>query len=187
MAKDLDATGSALSPQTEIILNSIADGVFTVDLGWRITFFNRAAERITGIPAPEAVGRPCCEVFRANICESTCALKSTMETRKPVVNKPAMIFRADGKETPISVSTALLKDKSGRIIGGVETFRDLSLVETLRKEIDRQYRFQDIISKSPAMKRLFSILPEVAQSESTVLIQGESGTGKELFAAPFTA
>ena len=180
MAKDSDPRESTLSPQTEIILNSIADGVFTVDPEWRITFFNRAAEKITGVSASEAIGRPCCEVFRANICESTCALKSTLETKKPVVNKPVVILRADGKETPISVSTALLKDKSGRIIGGVETFRDLSLVETLRKEIDRQYRFQDIISKSPAMRELFSILPEVAQSESTVLIEGESGTGKEL-------
>ena len=122
MAKDLEVRDSVLSPQTEVILNSIADGVFTVDLGWRVTFFNRAAEKITGIPASEAIGRPCCEVFRADICESTCALKSTMETRKPVVNKPVVIFRADGKEMPISVSTALLKDPSGRIIGGVETF-----------------------------------------------------------------
>ena len=180
MAKDSEARESTLSPQTEIILNSIADGVFTVDPEWRITFFNRAAEKITGVSASEAIGRPCCEVFRASICESTCALKFTMETKKPVIDKPVVILRADGKEIPISVSTALLQDKSGRIIGGVETFRDLSLVETLRKEIDRQYRFQDIISKSPAMRGLFSILPEVAQSESTVLIQGESGTGKEL-------
>ncbi|MGP0046325.1 MAG: sigma-54 interaction domain-containing protein, partial [Syntrophobacteraceae bacterium] len=180
MAQDSDVCKSTLSQQTEIILNSVADGVFTVDPEWRITFFNRAAEKITGVTASEAIGRLCCEVFRANICESTCALKSTMETKKPVVNKPVVILRADGKEIPISVSTAMLKDGSGRIIGGVETFRDLSLVETLRKEIDRQYGFHDIISKSPAMRRLFSILPEVAQSESTVLIQGESGTGKEL-------
>ena len=171
---------SSLSPQTEIILNSIADGVFTVDPEWRITSFNRAAEKITGITASEAIGRPCCEVFRANICESTCALKSTMETKKPVVNKQVAIFRADGKEIPISVSTALLKDKAGGIIGGVETFRDLSLVETLRRELHRQYSFQDIISKSRIMRRLLSIVPEVAQSESTVLIQGQSGTGKEL-------
>ena len=169
-----------LSPHTEIILNSIADGVFTIDLTWHVTSFNRAAEEITGVSAAEAIGRPCCEVFRANVCESTCVLKHTLETRKPVINKPVAILRADGKEIPISVSTALLKDESGQIIGGVETFRDLSLVETLRKEIGRQYRFQDIISKSPAMQELFSILPEVAQSESSVLIQGESGTGKEL-------
>jgi sigma-54 dependent transcriptional regulator, acetoin dehydrogenase operon transcriptional activator AcoR len=170
-----------LSPQTEIILNSIADGVFTVDPEWRITSFNRAAEEILGIPAAEAVGRPCCEVFRANVCETTCVLKYTLQSGKRVVNKPIAILRADGKEIPISVSTALLKDESGTIIGGVETFRDLSLVETLRKEIDRRYRFGDIVSKSPAMLKLFAILPEVAQSESTVLIQGESGTGKELF------
>jgi PAS domain S-box-containing protein len=175
-----DLPVSTLSPQTEIILNSIADGVFTVDLDWRVTFFNHAAEKITGIPASEAIGRPCCEVFRANICESTCALKSTLETKKPIVNMPVVIFRADGREIPISVSTALLLDEAGRIIGGVETFRALSLGETLRKKIYRQYRFQDIISKSPAMRKIFSILPEVAQSESTVLIQGPSGTGKEL-------
>jgi len=169
-----------LSPQTQIILNSIADGVFTVDLSWRITFFNKAAEEITGIAAAEAVGRPCCEVFRANVCESTCVLRHTMETLKPVVDKPIAILHADGRELPISISTALLRDEDGRIIGGVETFRDLTLVETLRKEIDRRYRFQDIISRSPLMQRIFSILPDVAQSDSTVLIQGESGTGKEL-------
>lgn len=169
-----------LSPQTEIILDSIADGVFTVDLEWRITSFNRAAEEITGVPEAEALGRPCCEVFRANVCETTCVLRHTLETGKPVINKPIAILTADGKEVPISVSTALLKDEAGEVIGGVETFRDLSLVESLRKEIDRQYRFGDIISKSPAMQKLLSILPEVALSESTVLIQGESGTGKEL-------
>jgi len=169
-----------LSPQTQIILNSIADGVFTVDLSWRITFFNKAAEEITGIAAAEAVGRPCCEVFRANVCESTCVLRHTVETLKPVVDKPIAILHADGRELPISISTALLRDEDGRIIGGVETFRDLTLVETLRKEIDRRYRFQDIISRSLLMQRIFSILPDVAQSDSTVLIQGESGTGKEL-------
>ncbi|NLI80960.1 MAG: sigma 54-interacting transcriptional regulator [Deltaproteobacteria bacterium] len=169
-----------LSQGTQTILNSIADGVFTVDLDWRITFFNRAAEKITGISAEEALGRPCCEVFRANVCETTCVLRHTMQTLKPVINKPISIMRADGREIPISVSTALLEDADRKIIGGVETFRDLSLVESLRREIDRQYRFQDIISRSPLMRKIFAILPDVAQSESTVLIQGESGTGKEL-------
>lgn len=171
---------SEISPQNQIILNSVADGVFTVDLEWRITFFNRAAERITGISMKEALGRPCCEVFRANVCQSTCVLNYTLETGNPVVNKPIVILRADGKEIPISISTALLKNDAGEVIGGVETFRDLSLEETLRKELKGQYQFQDIISRSPLMRRIFSILPHVAESESTVLIQGESGTGKEL-------
>lgn len=170
------------SPQTEIILNSIADGVFTVDLDWRVTSFNRAAEEITGIPAAEALGRPCCEVFRANVCDSACVLRHTLESGRPVVNQPIAILRADGREIPISVSTALLRNEAGEIIGGAETFRDLSLVEELRKEIQRRYRLGDIISKSPRMQEIFTLLPEVARSDSTVLIEGESGTGKELAA-----
>jgi PAS domain S-box-containing protein len=156
--------------------------VFTVDLDWHITSFNRAAEEITGISAAEALGRPCCEVFRANVCETACVLRHTLETGKPVISQPIAILRTNGKEIPISVSTALLKDDAGEVIGGVETFRDLSLVEELRREIHRQYRLGDIVSKSPRMQKIFAILPELARSNSTVLIQGESGTGKELVA-----
>jgi PAS domain S-box-containing protein len=173
---------SHLTPQTEIILNSIADGVFTVDLDWRVTFFNQAAEKITGVPAAEALGRPCCEVFRANVCEAACMLRHTLENGKPVVNQTIAILRADGKEIPISISTALLKDESGEVIGGVETFRDLSLVAELRRELHQQYRLGDIISKSAAMRKIFALLPDIARSESIVLIEGNSGTGKELVA-----
>lgn len=164
------------------ILDSIADGVFTVDTDFRITFFNKAAERITGIPSEEAVGKPCCEVFRANICETACALRHTMETGQVVMDQTVAILNADHREVPISISTALLKDEAGNTVGGVETFRDLTDVETLRREIHKKYRFGDILSKAPAMQRLFAILPQIAQSESTVLIQGESGTGKEVLA-----
>jgi PAS domain S-box-containing protein len=153
-----------------------------VDLDWFVTSFNRAAEEITGISAAEALGRPCCEVFRANVCDSACVLRHTLETGQPVVNQSIAILRADGKEIPISVSTALLKNEAGEIIGGAETFRDLSLVEELRKEIQRRYRLGDIISKSPLMQKIFALLPEVARTDSTVLIEGESGTGKELVA-----
>ncbi|MBW1991820.1 MAG: sigma 54-interacting transcriptional regulator [Deltaproteobacteria bacterium] len=173
---------SHLTPQSEIILNSIADGVFTVDRDWRVTFFNQAAETITGVPAAEALGRPCYEVFRANVCESACVLRHTLETGKPVVDQAIAILRADGREIPISVSTALLRNEKGEIIGGVETFRDLSLVVELRREIERQYRLGDIISKSPQMQKILALLPEIARSDSTVLIEGESGTGKELVA-----
>lgn len=171
-----------LPAQNTIILDSIADGVFTVDPEWRITYFNRAAQEITGVPVAEALGRFCCDVFRAKVCESTCIMGLTMETGESVINRPVNILRADGKEIPISVSTAILKDEAGRIIGAVETFRDLSLVEELRREIRRQYHLGDIISKSPLMQKIFDLLPNIARTDSTVLVQGESGTGKELVA-----
>jgi len=119
----------------QVILDSVADGVFTVDLEWRITSFNAAAERITGVKREEALGRRCCDVFRASICETECALKGTYRAGCPVVNKAVYILNADGERIPISVSAAVLRDERGRVIGGMETFRDLSQVEELRKEL----------------------------------------------------
>jgi PAS domain S-box-containing protein len=166
----------------DVILDSIADGVFTVDESWRITSFNAAAERITGVPRDEALGQRCCDVFRASICEGHCALKETLATGKPLVGQAIYIIDAEGRRVPISISTALLRDAGGKMIGGVETFRDLSTVEELRKELHAQYSFRDILGRSRAMRKLFELLPRIAESTSTVLISGDSGTGKELFA-----
>ncbi|HHW43414.1 MAG TPA: sigma 54-interacting transcriptional regulator [Desulfotomaculum sp.] len=167
---------------TPIILDSISDGVFTVDPGWRITFFNRAAEEITGVTREEAVGRFCWEVFRSSICERECALKQTLKTGNPVVNKAVYIVNADGRRLPISISTGVLRDRRGKMLGGVETFRDLSQVEELRKELYGRHTFMDIISRNPRMQQIFTILPDIARSDSTVLIQGPTGSGKELLA-----
>ena len=164
------------------ILDSINEGVFTVDPDWRITTFNRAAERITGVQRQDAIGRHCCDVFRASICERACALKGTLATGKPIVNATAHITSAAGERIPVRISTAMLKDASGAVTGGVETFQDLSRVEQLRKELESRYTFEDIVGRSPAMRGLFEILPQIAESSSTVLIEGASGTGKELFA-----
>jgi PAS domain S-box-containing protein len=164
------------------LLDSVPDGVFTVDADWRITFFNRAAAQITGIRRQEAVGRRCCDVFRASICETACALKQTLATHRPVANKVVYIVNARGERIPISVSTAALKDARGKTIGGVESFRDLRLVNELRREAEQQDSFSDIIGRSATMRQLFDLLPPVAESDSTVLVEGPSGTGKELFA-----
>jgi PAS domain S-box-containing protein len=175
-------TDHARKDAQSIILDSINDGVFTVDRQWRISSFNRAAERITSVLRRQAIGRACCEVFRANICESACALRETLSTGRPVLNRTIYILDVHGNRVPISISTAVFKDEQGNVIGGVETFRDLSLVEDLRKELEGKYTFADIVGRSPAMQRIFQILPQIARSESTVLIEGASGTGKELFA-----
>jgi PAS domain S-box-containing protein len=167
---------------TESILESISDGVFTVDGQWRVTSFNRAAEQITSVSREEALSQRCSDVFRASMCETDCALRHTLETGETVVNRAAFIIDAQGKRIPISVSTALLRDETGKVVGGAETFRDLSLIEELRRKIEKRFQVGDIISRSSAMRQLLEVLPRIAESESTVLIQGETGTGKELVA-----
>jgi len=164
------------------LLDSVPDGVFAVDPEWRITSFNKAAERITGVRRQDAMGRRCCDVFRASICEGACALKQTLATHQPLVNKVVYIVSATGERVPISISTAILKDARGRVIGGVESFRDLRVVEELRRQAQQQDSFSDIIGRSALMRDLFDLVSVVAASDSTVLIQGASGTGKELVA-----
>ena len=174
--KNLDIT------LTEAILESISDGVFTVDADWKITSFNRAAEEITGIDRNEAMGQLCSEVFRSSLCEGSCALRQTMENGKPLVNRPCFIINAAGHRIPISISTAVLRDENGLTIGGAETFRDLSEVEALRQELSERCRVGDLVSRSSSMRKIFDLLPTIAPSDSTVLINGETGTGKELLA-----
>ncbi len=174
---------AALQQQTrDVILDSIVDGVFTVDSNWRITSFNRAAEEITGVPSDAAVGQRCCDVFHASICEHQCALKEALRTGQPVTCKPIYIVKADGERISVSISATTLKDQAGRIIGGVETFRDLSAIEQLRKQLHDKYTFADIVARSAAMRRILDVLPQLAESDSTILIEGPSGTGKELVA-----
>ncbi len=171
-----------ITHDTEAILESISDGVFTVDEEWRIQSFNRAAEEITGITRDEAIGRLCSEVFKSSMCEAECALRHTMKTKKPLINKSGYIIDAEGNRIPVSVSTAVLRDSTGRIIGGAETFRDLSEIEALRKELEGRFQIGDLVSHSPAMRPIFDIVPAVAASTTTVLVYGETGTGKELLA-----
>ena len=166
----------------ETILDSIADGVFTIDLYFNIRYFNRAAENITGVTKDQAIGQKCFDVFRANICQTTCALSKAMQTGKQGINIPVNILNSQGDRIPASVSTSVLMDNQGKTVGGVEIFRDLTTMETLRKKISNQYRFEDIISKNHDIQKIFDILPDIATSGSTILIEGPSGSGKELFA-----
>ena len=169
------------SISTEAILESISDGVFTVDHDWRITSFNRAAEQITGIPREQAIGLFCSEVFKSSMCERQCPLAKTFETGKAVIDQGGFIVDLKGNKVPVSVSTALLKDSNGNVIGGAETFRDLSEIEQLKK-LRARTRFGAIGSNSPAMRSVIDMLPAISKSSGTILITGETGTGKEVLA-----
>nr|WP_320114510.1 sigma 54-interacting transcriptional regulator [uncultured Desulfuromonas sp.] len=166
----------------QTILDSVADGVFTVDPRMRITSFNHAAEEITGFSRAEALGQPCCEIFRTNVCFSHCPLRKAFASGENITNVEVDVLDRHNREIPISVNASVLRDENGGIIGGVETFRDLSQLRALANEVQERFSFHDMISRNPRMQQLFDILPDVANSDATVLLHGASGTGKELFA-----
>lgn len=166
-----------------VILDSITDGVFAVDRELRIvSMFNRAAEQITGYSLEEAIGQYCFDIFRSAVCQTGCPLKRTLATGEHVYDYPSVIINKAGAEVSVNISTALIRDNQGAMIGAVEIFRDLSVVETLRNVISGKYRLRDLLSKNHRLQEIFEILPDIAESDSTVLIQGPSGSGKEVVA-----
>ncbi len=167
---------------SEIIFNSIDQGVFTVDKNCIITAFNPAAEQITGFQAVEAIGKHCFDIFRADICHTHCALKDTLKKHNPINAARVTIINREGCEIPLSVSTTLLRNGKENVIGAVEFFNDISEVEHLKKRLDFSKVSEDIVSVNKEMQDLIQLLPDVAESECNVLIQGSSGVGKELFA-----
>ena len=167
---------------SKIIFNSISEGIFTTDKNCRITSFNRAAEKITGFTASEAINKHCFDIFRTDICNKRCALKDTLKTEEPIENIRVTIISRNGVEIPISVTTTLLRDKNNAVIGAVELFRDISELEQLQERINKKRTLDEIVSVNQNMQQIISLLPNIAESDCNVLIQGPSGSGKELFA-----
>ena len=167
---------------SKIIFNSISDGIFTIDKNCKITSFNKAAEKITGFSASEAIDKHCFDIFRTDICNKRCALKDTLKTEEPIENIRVTIISRNGKEIPIRVTTTLLRDKDNSVVGAVELFRDISELENLRERISNKRTLDDIVSMNSQMQQIINLLPSIAESDCNVLIQGPSGSGKELFA-----
>lgn len=164
------------------ILDSVADGVFTVDEQMVVLSFNRAAEEITGYTHDEAIGKHCYEIFRSEACAVACPVKEAIATGTSVINREVEIIDRHNNKKPISVSASVLLDSAGKARGGVETIRDMSFIHTLKNELHDKYTFQSLISRNHSMRRLFDVMADIASSEATVFLHGESGTGKELFA-----
>jgi PAS domain S-box-containing protein len=120
------------------ILNRIPDGLFTTDEEYRITFFNPAAEKITGFSAYDAVGMYCKDVFKNPICETDCALRRAVADGGDIHNRNYVITNIDGKEIPIICSTSAFRDSEGRITGGIEVFKDITELKRLQEEIVRR-------------------------------------------------
>jgi len=101
-------------------------GVLTVDLNGQITSFNQSAEEITGFSKKEALGKDCRDILKSEICEDACPLEKTIESGKPVYNYEVLLKNRSGKKVPVNITSSPLKDNSGKIIGAVENFRDLT-------------------------------------------------------------
>ncbi|MBF0550176.1 MAG: sigma 54-interacting transcriptional regulator, partial [Deltaproteobacteria bacterium] len=165
------------------LIENLAEGVFTINTHWRITSFNRRAQEITGFKPDDVLGKFCWDIFRSDLCQSDCPLRVTMETGIIRMDQDVRILDKGGQRVSILVNTSVIKNEKGTVEGAIETFRPLSLTEKPCDiyECDQNHQIK-IIGQSPAFSKLMALIPDVAASDATVIIEGESGTGKELFA-----
>jgi PAS domain S-box-containing protein len=166
----------------ENLVEQLAEGIFTINSRWRIISFNRTAEKITGYRRSEVLGRFCWEIFRSDLCQTDCPLRITMETGLTRLDQDVRMLDKQGGKLPVLVNTSVVRDRSGLVVGAVESFRPLMEMQENPENSGGKKGTSDIIGKSPAMIRIFEMLPDLAASDVNVLIQGESGTGKELIA-----
>ncbi len=164
------------------ILDSLDVGVFAINRGGLLTFFNTAAERISGYLRDEVLGKPHTRIFKGIRIDSFISQKVSDDSDKHNGPHSVCLIAKYGDNIPIRASYMALKNEKGAIVGGLTTFQDMILVNQVNQAIHQRYTFRDMIGKSPTMQRLFDMIPMVAESHATVLIEGATGTGKDLLA-----
>jgi len=166
----------------KIILDNLDIGVLTVDRGGHITFFNNRAETITGFNRGNVLGKSCSMIFGKTSAHDMLLFEETIADGQARSTGEGEIKTRDGQAIPIRANYMALKNEDGRIVGGLATISDLSLKYQFNSEIRGRYTFYDMVGKDPAMQKIFEIVPVVAASDATILIEGPTGTGKDVLA-----
>lgn len=171
-----------LGAPADAVLESLDQGLFIVNQRRAILAFNRRAQEITGFGRDEVLGRYCWEILQADCCKSNCFLQATLEDGVSRLNQAVRIRHKGGRWLKLRISTTAIKNHRDAIVGGLETFSSLEAAHPHGEEAPPLPPRLEIIGQSPAMRRLLNLLPDVAASDATVILEGESGTGKDLLA-----
>jgi two-component system, NtrC family, response regulator HydG len=169
----------------EAVLDTVSDAITVIDKDLKVIFQNEAVHKMYG----SKLGERCYEAYRGRKepCEN-CIILDVIKDGKP---RRALrdIPLPDGNILWMEIISGPYRDETGTIVGAVEVVRNVTdqvrisqECATLRRELERQAQFSNIITQSKKMKLIFRLIERVAATVSSVLITGESGTGKELIA-----
>ncbi len=174
------------------ILNSVQEGVIIIDSSGTLVAANHAATLMTGYTEDELIGKSCrilnctgCKIKGEGSGKDWCGLFS----RKMMSEKKCLISNRHNRYIQIIKRASVLYDDDGKIVGAVETLRDISESINCKNELrslKRMYHLDDgfhgIIGRTSIIQTMFEMIKDVAVSDTPVMILGESGTGKELVA-----
>lgn len=164
------------------VLENIGEAILIIDPEFRIVYFNKRAEEITGFLRIEALGKHCYEILRLYNCNGGCPVQNMIDKGESFVDYYSDVVRKDEMPIPVAIRFSIFKDKKRSLSGGIIAIRDMPTKYQFSDSPKSAYSFQGIISKSKRILEIFEILPDISRTDASLLIQGESGTGKELFA-----
>ncbi|NOQ46458.1 MAG: PAS domain-containing protein, partial [Desulfobulbaceae bacterium] len=126
------------APYDEHLCNLIVTGLplalLVVDDQFNIVEFNAAAEEVTGWRRNEVLGKPCAEILSSNLCRDRCPLRESVETGTACINREAVIQTKEGGSLAIFFSSVAQVDENGRLVNGIEVFRDGTAIKKLEAQ-----------------------------------------------------
>ncbi|MBW2569381.1 MAG: sigma 54-interacting transcriptional regulator [Deltaproteobacteria bacterium] len=180
--KKLEAENKKYRLKLEAIFKSLQDAIITIDNKMRIINANAAAKRICGLLPSEIIEKQFTEV--AGQCSKSCfnVLKETLETRSTIQERRIECRHQDRPGQVVLLTSSPLVDQAGNFIGAILVIRDITKLTDLERKLKQRHQFHNIIGKNENMQKLYRLLEDLADTETTVLITGATGTGKELIA-----
>lgn len=166
----------------KIILDSLDVGIFTVNRGGYITFFNKEAEKMSGYNRHHVLGKSYTVIFEEHKSGDSNLMKKSVTNGSSRSSRHVSMTTRNGESVPVRMNYMALKNEKENIVGGLATFHDLTLVHQLNQAMQDRYTFHDMIGKSPVMQKIFEKVSVVAETDATVLVEGSTGTGKDILA-----
>ncbi len=166
----------------KIILDNLDIGIFTINRSGYITFFNTAAEKISGYARRQVLGNPCSLILSKDASSDLLMLKDSIKSRRKIVSHRGCMMTPDGETVPVRATYIPLENEQGKIVGGLAAVQDLTLAQHLDQVISDRYTFHHMVGKDPKILKIFEKVAVVADTDATVLIEGATGTGKDMLA-----
>ncbi|WP_299982690.1 sigma 54-interacting transcriptional regulator [Desulfobacula sp.] len=178
----MEAEKEKYRSELDTIFRSVQEGIVTVDEQMKVTKVNDAFERICGLNGKKIIGRRLSDV--SGQCRQTCChvLEKVILTQKGVKTSRLECHHHDRNKQIVVLTGSPLRDLENNFSGAALVIRDVTRESDLEGRLKPREKFMNIIGRSKKMQELYSLLEDLADSDTTILITGESGTGKELVA-----
>ncbi len=165
----------------EAIFKSVKDAIITLDKELSVLEINESAKKICGV-GRDSIGR------NFHTIQTDCNLRCLESVRKTIDQKQSVescrteCQRNNRSRQVVTISTSPLLNNNGVFSGAVMVVKDETRLNDLERNLEERRHFHNIIGQNDSMQKIYSLIEDLADVPTTVLITGESGTGKELVA-----